>query len=448
MKIAVIGYGRFGKVLVDLLKDSFSVSVYDQNQALLADLPGNCLPCSNINELKEVEALFLAVPINSLAICLKDLTELFNNSKIRMVVDVLSVKMHPKQIFSENLPAHVTALLTHPMFGPDSIRSQGLAGQVIVLDQFTLSPKDYAFWKEFFAGKGLKVIELSAEEHDQIAANSQGLTHYIGRVLAEMSLKPSTIDTLGTKKLLEIKEQTCNDTWELFTDLQNKNPYTIDMRVRLGQAVSKVYDRLLPDRINPRTLIVGIQGGKGSFNEEAARYYLKRAGVEKFDLVYLYTTPNVLEALHEGRIDRGQFAIHNSTGGMVEESVEAMASQRFRIIEQFSIKIAHAMMTRPEVALEDIDTIMTHPQVLKQCKRNLEEKYSRLKLTSGTGDLVDHSNVAAHLAAGKLPATTGTMGSKVLAEIYGLRLVEENLQDLDQNFTSFLWVGRPKSDIA
>ena len=36
------------------------------------------------------------------------------------------------------------------------------------------------------------------------------------------------------------------------------------------------------------------------------------------------------------------------------------------------------------------------------------------------------------------------MGSATLAEINGLRVVEDNLQDLDENFTSFLWVERPR----
>jgi prephenate dehydratase len=47
------------------------------------------------------------------------------------------------------------------------------------------------------------------------------------------------------------------------------------------------------------------------------------------------------------------------------------------------------------------------------------------------------------LGSGALPANIATMGSSVLADIYGLRVIEDNLQDLDENFTSFLWVQRP-----
>ncbi len=70
------------------------------------------------------------------------------------------------------------------------------------------------------------------------------------------------------------------------------------------------------------------------------------------------------------------------------------------------------------------------------------EKYPNLKQTSGEGELIDHAKVAQFLAQGKLPKNIAVMGSKVLAEIYDLKIVEDNLQDLTDNFTGFLQVER------
>jgi prephenate dehydratase len=142
-------------------------------------------------------------------------------------------------------------------------------------------------------------------------------------------------------------------------------------------------------------------------------------------------------------VDRGQFAIHNSVGGMVGESVAAMARYRFAIVEEFAIKISHALMMSSTAAFEDIDTVMTHPQVLAQCRTSLARKYPALHQTSGDGDLIDHAKVAELMAQGALPSNIATMGSTVLAAIHGLVIIEDNLQDLDENFTSFLWVQRP-----
>jgi len=190
------------------------------------------------------------------------------------------------------------------------------------------------------------------------------------------------------------------------------------------------------------TLILGIQGGIGSFNEEAARNFLKKSEIKNFKIKYLYTSENVLKALNEKKINRGQFAIYNSIGGIVDETIEAMGKYNFKVVEKFAIKISHALMIRKDVSLNEIKTIMTHPQVLKQCQKNLKRKYSRLKQISGRGKMIDQSVIASLLSKGKLSKNIAVMGSKVLAEIYDLKIIEDNLQDLSENWTYFLQVER------
>ena len=120
-----------------------------------------------------------------------------------------------------------------------------------------------------------------------------------------------------------------------------------------------------------------------------------------------------------------------------------MAKYRFDIVEEFEIKISHALMMSSTGNPDDVDTVMTHPQVLAQCRTTLASKYPHLHQTSGEGDLIDHAKVAELIASGELAPNIATMGSSVLANIYGLRVIEDNLQDLGENFTSFLWVQRP-----
>lgn len=191
-----------------------------------------------------------------------------------------------------------------------------------------------------------------------------------------------------------------------------------------------------------REIVFGIQGGKGSFNEEALRYYMQQAGVKNYRIEYLYTSDRVVEAVLNGSVNRGQCAIFNSTGGFVDETVNAIAREELKLLERFAITIAHALMIRPDSSIDQIDTIMCHPQVLAQCKGSLAKKYPHLKQTSGTGDLVDNARVAEALASGELGQRTAIMGSKTLAEIYGLNIIEDNLQDQSDNFTHFLHVTK------
>lgn len=187
-------------------------------------------------------------------------------------------------------------------------------------------------------------------------------------------------------------------------------------------------------------LIIGIQGGRGSFNEEAARTHLPQIITDDYELRYLYTTPNVLEALDNGEIDRGQFAVFNILGGLYEESLYAIAEHTFKIINKYAIKIRHSLMIREDTELSEITAIMTHAQVLKQCKNSLARKYSNLRLELGEGELTDPAKIAEAIANGQLPKSVATVSNRLMADIYGLRIVENDLQDRMDNESTFLLV--------
>jgi len=194
--------------------------------------------------------------------------------------------------------------------------------------------------------------------------------------------------------------------------------------------------------MNNKQVTIGIQGGKGSFNEEAIQTYLSKNNIPHAELKYLYTTENVLRELQEGKIDMGQFAIRNTLGGKVEESIQAMKKYPSKTIAEYSIQIAHAMMIRNDATVDDITIIMTHPQVLAQCKETLAKKYPGILQTVREGDFVDPAFVAKQLSEKKLPQNIATISTKVLAKIYDLHIVETDLQDKKENFTTFLLVKR------
>lgn len=441
-QISIIGFGRFGRTLYRLVKDDFDVVLFNRSDIKTdgLELAPKTRISKDLDEVYKSDVIFYAVPISQFEPVIEAHQKYFEPR--HLLIDLLSVKMHPAKVFKKYLgDSQTQAMLTHPMFGPDSSRS-GFEDLPIIMDKFRASDENYNFWKDYFTSKQLRVIEMSPEEHDRLAANSQGLTHFLGRLLEEYGLEDTPIDTLGTQELLDIKQQTSSDTWQLFNDLQHYNPYTEHMRLKLGEAYDKIYNKLLPAQANPEYLTIGIQGGEGSFNEEAIMYWLKKADIKNYRIKYLYTTEKVLAALHSGEIDHGQFAIHNSVGGIVDESIEALSHYKFQIIEEFAIIIAHALMTRKDIDFSQVTTVMAHPQVFAQCKNTFPQKYPHLKQVSGEGELIDHANVAKQLAAGKLPPNIAVMGSKVLADLYDLKIIEDNLQDAKENYTSFLIVGR------
>lgn len=441
-QISIVGFGRFGKTLYRLIKDDFTITLYNRSKIKTEDLKlaKNTIIAKDAREAYKSEVIFYAVPISTF--------EQIISSHIKYVrpyhilIDVLSVKLYPAEVFKKYLKGKNTqALLTHPMFGPDSSKN-GFEGLPMIMDKFMTDDKTYAFWKKYFQKKKLRIVEMSPKNHDRMAANSQGLTHFIGRLLEELKFEESRIDSLGAKILLQAKEQTCNDTWQLFVDLQHYNPYTKRMRLNLGAAYDKLYNKLLPKQVYPTLITYGIQGGKGSFNEEAIKSYIEKNKISKFKIKYLYTAEKVLRNLHEGNIDYGLFATHNATGGIVHESIHAMAHYKFKIVDEIEILIRHFLMKKKNASTDKITSIMAHPQNFRQCKSTLHKKYPHLKLESGKGDLIDTAKAASYLASGKLPPHVAILGPRTLSDMYGLTIIDRDLQDKKDNLTNFLLAKR------
>jgi prephenate dehydrogenase len=439
MKIGIIGYGRFGKLLASILKSDFEITVFEKSTITLSSEEKQIRVAKSISEVKSLDVIFIAVPINKFEQVLKIYKKYLLPNQL--IIDVLSVKMFAQKSIQTILPK-IPAILTHPMFGPDGVKQNGLPGLNMMIYNQSASKAQYDFWYKYFQSKKLNLIEMTPREHDKLAADSQGIAHFIGRLLQLVRFQPTEIDTVGAKKLHEIKNMVINDSWELFYNLQTYNPYTKSMRLRLLRASDKLYNKLIPEKVSDKYTIYGIQGGRGSFNELALMDFLKRHSITNYKIKYLYTTEKVLNALHKGEIDFGQFATHNSIGGIVSETIQAIAKYKFEIVEDFAIKIQHNLMKRKDVEVNEIDTVMAHDQVLKQCKGTLSEKYPKLKMTTGQGDLIDTAKAAEAVKNGRLPKNLFILGNPIIADLFDFDTIDTNLQDSKENFTSFLMVKR------
>lgn len=179
---------------------------------------------------------------------------------------------------------------------------------------------------------------------------------------------------------------------------------------------------------------VGISGARGSFSEEAARTYISKNALEGAGIEYLISVENVLAALEEGKIDLGIFPIENSNGGIVIEAVHAMAKHRFAIKKMFEIDVHHNLLVVPGTRADAIMAITSHDQALKQCRMYLKRKWPGVEIR----EYADTAKAAEDLASGVLPPTTAVIASRTAAEIHKLDILEESIQDLKFNYTSFI----------
>ncbi len=190
-------------------------------------------------------------------------------------------------------------------------------------------------------------------------------------------------------------------------------------------------------------ITIGIQGGIGSFNEEACRYFCSTNNIKDYELKYLYTTEKVLEALHRGKIDYGQFAVEDPLGGIVNESIEALSKYTCKIVDKFKYPLRHVLILHKKSKKKDIKTIMTHPQIFKQCEKTIKQKYEDIDIKFGKGNLIDQAKVAEKISNGDIAKDTAIIGSRILVEIYpNLKIEDENLQDLHEIYTTFIFCKR------
>ncbi len=229
--------GRFGAFWAGLLAKDFQVLGYNRSNRPVP--PG--VEQATLEELLNCKVIFLCVAISAMEAVVRELAPRVKPGTL--ILDTCSVKVYPAELMQAHMPEHVSLIATHPMFGPDSAKN-GPLGLPLILSPLRAEDREINFWKETFSSWGVRVYEMTPDEHDTEAAYTQGITHFVGRVLDKLDLKQSAIGTKGYEKLLEIIEQTCNDPEQLFHDLQRCNPHTKEMRTSLATAITDVMGTL------------------------------------------------------------------------------------------------------------------------------------------------------------------------------------------------------------
>lgn len=213
---------------------NLGVSFFRNTEALLEADSDVVLICTSILSSSEV---LKSLPFQ----CLKRPT---------LFVDVLSVKEYPKKLLLQVLPEESDVLCIHPMFGPESGKN-GWKGLTCVFEMVRIrNEATCSSFLRIFESEGCRMLELSCEEHDKKAAKSQFLTHTIGRVLSEMAIESTPINTKGFETLIQLKENTVKDSFDLYSGLFIRNRFAKQELENLELAIKKVKQKLLDRMID------------------------------------------------------------------------------------------------------------------------------------------------------------------------------------------------------
>ncbi|KAL2526703.1 Arogenate dehydrogenase 1 [Abeliophyllum distichum] len=247
LKIGIIGFGPFAQFLAKtMIKQGHSIRTTSRSDYTDLCTQLGILFFRDMTEFLESDndVILLCTSILSLSQVIKSIP--FSSFKQpTLFADVLSVKEYPRDQLLQVVPQDSDVLCTHPMFGPESGKDGWkdltfMYDRVRVRNEVTCSR-----FLQIFASEGCKMMEMSCEEHDRLAAKSQFLTHTLGRVLSEVEIEPTAIDTKGFQKLVQVKESTTRDSFDLFSGLFIYNRFARQQLNNLELALESVKQQLI-----------------------------------------------------------------------------------------------------------------------------------------------------------------------------------------------------------
>jgi len=194
----------------------------------------------------------LAVPIRTLPQALDAIVPQLRAGAL--VVDVCSVKLEPRRWMRERLPGTVHPVGTHPLFGPESVREEGLAGQRIAICPAPGHEPAADDVAGICRDLGLEPFLVDADEHDRRMARSQAMVFLVARslrragIVADGAPDRRRLVELGTpseRRFMSVLELVSADTEELYEDIVRHNPHAHAAARGLVGAVQAEVDRLL-----------------------------------------------------------------------------------------------------------------------------------------------------------------------------------------------------------
>ena len=182
--------------------------------------------------------------------------------------------------------------------------------------------------------------------------------------------------------------------------------------------------------------MLGYLGPSGTFSHQAA---LDWSGSNE-ETVEFKTINAAIKAVEDGKINRAIVPIENSIEGAVNVTLDMLAFDvNLHITGEYILKISQNLLAAPNTDASKIKKITSHPQAVGQCSKILNSKYSYADI-----EYADSTAAAAKLAAAS-GGTIACIGSKALADIYGLEIIEPDCGDDKSNSTRFVIIEKTPS---
>ena len=182
---------------------------------------------------------------------------------------------------------------------------------------------------------------------------------------------------------------------------------------------------------------VSIQGYEGSFHQVAAMQFFGK----EVEVIPCDNFRDVVKiASNKKESDGGVMAIENSIAGSILPNYNLLQKSTLRIIGEVYLQIGQNLLVNPEVKLEDIREVHSHPMAILQCLEYLEKYNWKLIETEDTALSAKHvhQHRSKHIAA---------IASKLAAELFQLKVISPNIHTMKNNYTRFLALSNSSNGV-
>ena len=189
---------------------------------------------------------------------------------------------------------------------------------------------------------------------------------------------------------------------------------------------------LSPAPMHGSELRVAYQGVPGAYSEKAAgKAYPGSDAIpcDQFEVAF--------QAVENWVADRAVLPVENSLGGSIHRNYDLMLRHRLHIVGEVQLPVHHCLLALPGVRKEDITRVISHPQALAQCEHTI----TGMGLNAVREAFDDTAGAAQYVAANGLRDTAAIASSRA-AELYGMEVLADGIQDDSGNVTRFVMLAR------
>ena len=222
--------------------------------------------------------------------------------------------------------------------------------------------------------------------------------------------------------------------YQLFTTLMELSKVRQTLLTAAPSRIRPAIEQALtaPEDVFPKTGTVACQGVEGANSQAACDKLLPRGNI-----MYVKTFEAVFDAVESGLCKFGVVPIENSANGSVRSVYELLQRKHFSIVRATTLHIRHELLAKPGTKLSEITEIYSHEQAIGQCSRYLTGLNGKVKVIPCA-----NTAVAAKMVADGINPHAAAISSHACAELYGLSMIKDDIQDSDNNYTRFICIAK------